>query len=114
MGEAYIYLGIVMFGLLYMIIKAMTGTEDPFWKALLAIPLNLIVVAMIQIASLLIAADHPGLTDVISILDALFIGSVVILIPTVILLFCYVVYKIIDSIFNSRKKRDNDWEKWQN
>ena len=61
-----------------MIIKAMSGTEEPFWKALLAIPLNLIVVAMIQIASLLIAADHPGLTNVISILDALFIGSVVI------------------------------------
>ena len=113
MADAYVYLGIVMFGLLYMIIKAMSGTEEPFWKALLGIPLNLIVVAMIQIASLLIAADHPGLTNVISILDALFIGSVVIMIPLVIIFFCYVMYKIVDAVFNSRKKRDNDWEKWQ-
>ena len=113
MADAYVYLGIVMFGLLYMIIKAMSGTEEVFWKALLGIPLNLIVVAMLQIASLLIAADHPGLTDVISIIDALYIGSVVILIPIVILLFCYIMYKIVDSIFNSRKKRDNDWDKWQ-
>tara|TARA_R100000306_G_scaffold39301_1_gene38832 strand:+ start:1179 stop:1523 length:345 start_codon:yes stop_codon:yes gene_type:complete len=113
MTEAYIYLGISMFALMYLLIKGIGGTEEPFWKALLFIPLSLIIVAMIQIATLLIQAEKPGLTGVISILDSLYIGSIVLIIPLIILLFCYIVYQVVNKIFNQREKRDADWDKWQ-
>ena len=87
--------------------------EDNFVKMMLLIPLNLIVLTAVHIGKLIVEEAYSSLTAVATVLDALFICLAVMIIPLTVILFCYVVYKIIDSVFNSRKKRDNDWDKWQ-
>jgi len=112
--EEFTLIGIVLFSLMYILCKFIMNSQDPFWKSLLLLPLNLVILAAVQITTLILQAKEPGLTGVISILNAMFIGLVVLIIPLVVLTFCYVVYKIITAVFDSRKKKDDEWsEGWQ-
>ena len=112
--EEFTLIGIVMFALMYVILKFITTSQDPFWKGLLLLPLNLVILAAVQMTTLIIEAKEPGLTGVITIMNALYTALVVLIIPLVVLTFCYVMYKLITTIFDSRKKKEDEWgEGWQ-
>lgn len=112
-GEVFNYLALLMAVLILVLSIAICCIEDNFVKMMLLIPLNLIVLTAVHIGKLIVEEAYSSLTAVATVLDALFICLAVMIIPLTVILFCYVVYKIIDSVFNSRKKRDNDWDKWQ-
>ena len=112
-GEVFNYLALLMAVLILVLSIAICCIEDNFVKMMLLIPLNLIVLTAVHLGKLIVEEAYSSLTAVVTVLDALFICLAVMIIPLTVILFCYVVYKIIDSIFNSRKKRDNDWDKWQ-
>tara|TARA_R110000824_G_scaffold7405_7_gene33236 strand:- start:4540 stop:6480 length:1941 start_codon:yes stop_codon:yes gene_type:complete len=112
-GEVFNYLALLMAVLILVLSIAVCCIEDNFVKMMLLIPLNLIVLTAVHIGKLIVEEAYSSLTAVATVLDALFICLAVMIIPLTVILFCYVVYKIIDSIFNSRKKRDNNWDKWQ-
>lgn len=112
--DEFTLIGIVMFALMYIILKFITTSQDPFWKGLLLLPLNLVILATIHMTTLIIQAKEPGLTGVVAILDAIYMALVVLIIPIVVLTFCYVMYKLITTIFDSRKKKEDEWGKgWQ-
>ena len=112
-GEVFNYLALLMAVLILVLSIAICCIEDNFVKMMLLIPLNLIVLTAVHIGKLIVEEAYSSLTAVATVLDALFICLAVMIIPLTVILFCYVVYKIIDSIFNSRKKRDDDWDSWQ-
>tara|TARA_R100000306_G_C4358027_1_gene133795 strand:+ start:841 stop:1182 length:342 start_codon:yes stop_codon:yes gene_type:complete len=113
MTEAFIYLGLILTAFFWGLVEAIKGTEERMWKLILLIPLQLLILLMFTLANEIVVKQFPLLTEVINVLDIVQISLTTLILPTIVILFCFIVYKFVSEMFDSRKKNDNEWNEWQ-
>jgi hypothetical protein len=112
-NQSFQYTGYMLLAMLALVGIALIFLQDPLFKAILLIPLNLLLIVMLHVGNLFMAATNPELTNVNTVMDTLFIGVTVLLIPILIIIFCYVFYQLVIRFFSPRKKNDKEWDSWQ-
>ena len=111
-NQSFLYTGLILLGLLALIGAGVLFIEDGLFKAILLIPLNVILIVMLHVGTLFMKATNPEMSAVVTVMDQVFIGVVLLMIPIIVLLFCYVVYQLVIRFFTPKNKRDKEWDQW--
>jgi len=99
-------LGLLIAGL----ILGLVFLKSNFTRILLALPLNILLVALLNFSRLFLATTNPEMAGALAVLDVLYTSMVVLLFPLLVITFWIAIKSISVWLLNPRAKKERDWQ----
>ena len=83
------------------------------WRVILATPLNLWIVVLLNLGVVFLQNTNPEMTTAITVLNTIFYVFVFAVFPLLLFGMLVSIYGLVTNLFNTKKRKDEDWNKWQ-
>lgn len=109
-STTFTYIALLYITLLILLATGIFLAKNNIMRLVLAIPLNLVLILALQTSTLFIQASNPSLSGVAALLNTLFYFCIALVMPSLVIPFMLIVWKLIKNMLNPRRDKNKDWE----